>query len=450
MNFGPTRSTTAWSSQHPVCFRRGATLFWLAAFVALSGSVAAQASGESSAAPTQKQKSEETPTAPRRAAKAGEPYNKITIDPHESTHQYIAQGRAAGTLNPHGHSRLTGLLQVWGTSGFGDRLNGGDRAGGYANPPGRSYKGGFGDPLRLRRTQIALDGYFNPRLDYRIMIDPARIDQAPGSAEQDIWLGYEIAPGFRIEAGQQKTGLSEEGTRGNGQLLTVERSIMNSLPLKVGRIGNVRDIGLALRYNRGPFSALIGYWDDNGVDQSRFDKIDLKFLTGNIYYTGIRHIIVGVWGGTNIRGPKPAEARERGGGTFLYQSGPHTFEAEVAYARDYAAGAPAPGRNGTISRLGYLLYAHTLSRQWQLVGRYENADPAHQGTFTGVATTANGITIQPGDHKLKEYTLGFTYYLVRQKAKIQLNIVREDAEINARSFFGKPRTLLLTNYQMRF
>lgn len=122
----------------------------------------------------------------------------------------------------------------------------------------------------------------------------------------------------------------------------------------------------------------------------------------------------------------------------------------MAYARDYAPGAPAPHKTGSIARGGYLLYAHRLSRQWQLVARYDNWDPAAQGFFTGVATTESGVAIPRANHKLREYTLGVNYYIPKWYGKIQVNYIREDTEQNGVIFFGKQRTILLTNLQVGF
>jgi hypothetical protein len=366
-----------------------------------------------------------------------------------------------------GKLRVSGLFQVWYGSAFGDTFGGNSPLNTSGVPAGRNYGGGVGDTFRLRRAEIALIGSITPRVDYRVMIDPAKVvgvntttttvstpsgttsvvnsvtSNATTNILQDLWVGFQLTPRFRAEIGQQKTGLSEEGDHSSGQLLTVERSIMNTLPATVGRIGDIRDTGAVLRYKHPLGSLNFGIWDDNGATQNSLDTDRLKFADASAYFTGIRHLTLGVWGGTNLGDAKPAAARDRAGVTVLYQSGPHLLEAEGAYALDYAAGAPLFAR--TIGLGGYVLYAHTISRQWQLVGRYDEWDPAVHG---GITTA--GLTIAPSSHNLREYTLGVNYYLRAHNAKVQTNYIIEDVQHNGVGFFGKRRSLLLTNVQVAF
>jgi len=345
-----------------------------------------------------------------------------------------------------GHLRIGGLFQIWYGTAFGDALGGNFPSSFSAVPPGRNYGGGVGDTFRLRRGEISFDGDITSHAYYHAMIDVAKTGTGAASPLQDLFVGYQLFPRWRLEVGQQKTGLSEEGSRSSSQLLTIARSIMNEdLPRNAGRIGDVRDTGAVLRYQSLPIRAFIGIWDDNGVTQNVVDNNRQKFLDGSLYYTGIHRVLLGIWGGTNVGSVRPAENRDRAGATFLYQSGPNTLESEFAYARDYAAGAPGTNLSGTIADGGYILYANSLSRKWQLVARYDIWDPAAQGTVT-----ENGVTIPPADHKLKEYTFGVNYYLRWPTTKIQLNYIREDVETNGVVFFGKPRNVLLTNFQVGF
>ena len=172
-----------------------------------------------------------------------------------------------------------------------------------------------------------------------------------------------------------------------------------------------------------------------------------KFLSSSIFVSTLRYFTFGIWGGTNIGASRPAEKRDRAGGTFLYQGGPHTFEIEGAYARDVAAGAN-PAKAGSIAVGWYGLYAYRLSRKWQLVARYDIWDPAQHDN--GSTTAESGVLIPQGNHKAKEYTLGVTYYLPVSGSKIQLNYIREDVEQNGSVFFGIPRNILLTNFQTAF
>jgi len=348
-----------------------------------------------------------------------------------------------------GKIRLSGLLQVWAGTPFGNTLNGNFPTNFSAAPAGRSFGGGVGDTFRLRRGEIALVGAINKDVDYRVMIDAAKTGSNVGnpanSLLQDLWVGYAIAPRWRIEVGQQKTGLSEEGTRSSSQLLTVERSTMNGLPANYGRIGDIRDTGALVRYTGSIANGMIGIWNDNGVAQNSTSLDRFKFVDANFYFTGIRHWTVGVWGGTKIGDFRPRNIRDRAGATVKAEYGRHFVEAEFAYTDDRSNTGLAPlATTGLRSRGlgGYALYAYSLSPVWQFVGRYDEWDPAvHGGTVNGVAVARN-------NHNLREYTFGFNYFMRGHNAKIQLNYIIDDIQGGGYAFFGTRRQVLLGNYQV--
>lgn len=378
---------------------------------------------------------------------------KNTVELKNATNAALAKKVDVGA----GKLRVAGLLQIWSGTAFGDTFGGNFPLNTSAVPPGRDFGGGVGDTFRLRRGEISLYGNITPKVNYKAMLDIAKTGTGASSVLQDLWIAYQFTPRLRLEVGQQKPNLTEEGPRSSAQQFTMERSVMNGLPPTVGRVGDRRDTGAILRYQAGAGRLGLGLWNDNGATQNVVDTDRQKFLSFSAFYTGLRPLTLGVWGGTNIGDSRPAAARDRLGGTLLWQSGPHYFEVEGAYTRDYVAGGfiPAagatPAQGGTIGLHGYALYAHTLSPQWQLVGRYDYSDPAYQGgNFAGSAITATGVVIPRSNHRLREYTLGFTYYILKQNAKIQVNYIREDVERNGVVFFGKPRTLLLTNYQVSF
>jgi hypothetical protein len=357
-----------------------------------------------------------------------------------------------------GKLRVEGLIQVWYGTAFGSTWSGATTVPASAGPAsalftGRNY-GALGSPsndtFRLRRGQVGLDGFITPRIDYRIMFDIAKTGTGSSGVLQDLWAAYQFTPRLRVEIGQQKPNLSEEGPRPNAQQLLIERSVMNELPPTVGRVGDVRDTGALLRYATGFGNLGLGIWDDNGATQNMVDNDRQKFWSYNAYLTAIRHLMIGVWGGTNVGDSRPGTIRDRAGATFLWQSGPHYFEVEGAYTRDGStlglipATHTAPAMGTTIGMGGYALYAHRLSRRWQLVGRFDIWDPAYHG-----GTTTTGLVIPYSAHKMREYTLGITYYILKD-SKLQFNYIREDPEPGAVAFFGEQRTLFLTNYQVSF
>jgi hypothetical protein len=348
-----------------------------------------------------------------------------------------------------GKLRLSGLIQNWYGHPFGNTLNGNFPTNFSAAPGGRSFGGGVGDTFRLRRGEIALVGSINKDVDYRVMIDVAKTGSNVGnpanSILQDLWVGYNLAPRWRIEVGQQKTGLSEEGTRSSSQLLTVERSIMNGLPGNAGRIGDIRDTGVMVKYAGAMANGMIGIWNDNGVAQNSVGLDRTKFLDFNLYFTGLRHWTFGVWGGAKIGDFRPRNLRDRAGATIIAQYGRHMLESEFAYTVDRSITGTAPlATNGLETRAmgGYALYAYTLSPQWQFVGRYDEWDPSIHGG------TVNGAAITRGHHNLREYTIGGTYYFRSHNAKIQLNYIIDDTQGGGYAFFGTRRQILLSNYQV--
>ncbi len=339
---------------------------------------------------------------------------------------------------------VSGLLHTWYGNGLGNTLGG--NLPGQPPPQGRNYGTGGRDELRFRRAQVAVSGSPADLFDYRVMLD-----FAPSNLLQDFWVGYQAGRHVRIELGRQKTGLSEEGSRPDDQLLTIARSVLNEdLPVQGGRVGDVRSTGAALRYRFTGVHGFVGIWNSLGDTDGLSFSGARKFIDGALYIDPVPHVTLGIWGGRNVGGSGPVEDRERTGATMLYRNGKHFLEAEVAYTRDYAAGAPAPGKTGSLGRGGYLMYAYRLSPVWQVVGRYDNWDPAKQTRFTGTATTESGIAIPRSNHKLREYTFGVNYNVPHHDARVQLNYVREDTEQNGGSFFGIQRSLVFLNLQLGY
>ena len=373
-----------------------------------------------------------------------------------------------------GKLRISGLLQVWAGSAFNKTLGGNFPLNTSAVPPGRNYGGGVGDTFRLRRGELAFVGSITPKVDYRAMLDIAKIVSVSGgtfaggvstgastspssNVLQDLWVGYQIGSRLRIEVGQQKTGLSEEGTRTSSELLTVERSIMNGLPVNIGRVGDIRDTGAMLKFANKQGNITLGLFNDNGATQNSVDTDRSKFAMFNAYFKGIPHWTFGAWGGTKVGDTKNTDinsnvARDRLGATVIYQAGPSFFEAEGAYTRDYLHSSNAKLNQGSSARGGYLLYAYSVNPKWQIVGRYDIWDPAYQAGLnqTGATPIGFGSPILRAHHNLREYTIGINHYFSGHKAKIQLNYIWEETDSNGVAFFGSRRQLLLANFQTAF
>jgi hypothetical protein len=378
-----------------------------------------------------------------------------------------ALGKKAGVNT--GALRIGGTIHAWFLSALGDSPNGNTPTNTSSPPPGRNWGGGVGDTFRMKRAEFFFDGSINPRLVnkpgnayYFLLLDTAKtislsnsggtVTAQPNSTLlQDAFLGYQIVPRFRFEIGQQKTDLDEEGSRSSAQLLTIERSIMNLLPVNIGRVGYSRDIGAALRYSGSKGRAMIGIWNGNGQYQTAVAGDRQKFADFNAYFTGIRGLTIGAWGGTEIGDSQPYTGRDRLGGTLIYQTGQHYFEAEGAFTRDYPSGAkPGTGTNG---RGGYALYAYSINKKLQAVGRFDVWNPAYQGGNAATSTAAaNGFStpFKRGGNDLREYTAGLNYYIQGNNLKLQFNYIVDDPDHNAITFWGKHHDLFLTNVQVAF
>ena len=339
-----------------------------------------------------------------------------------------------------GKLRIGGLIQNWYGTSFGKNFGGNfGPAGNFAaSPPGRNFGGGVGDTFRLRRGEIALLGSPAPKVDFRVMFDLAKTGTGATAPLQDLWVGYQLAPRFRVEIGAQKPDLSEEGNRSPVLLLTVERSIMNLLPPNAGLSGTQRDTGAVARYRGALANVSVGIWNDNGAAENSVDNDRFKFGTLAANFTGVRYLTFGLWGGHNIGDYQPRNIRDRAGATLILNYHRSFAEGEFVYAEDRFNNGP---RNRAMG--GYALYAYSLSKRWQLVGRYDEWDPSVHGGVIG----PGGPTVGRDRHNLREYTFGVNYYIRGHNAKIQLNYIIDDTQGNGVAFFGARRQILLSNFQ---
>jgi hypothetical protein len=425
---------------------------------------------------------------------------------------------------------MGGTFQLWALSALGGTPNGNNPTNFGSGGAGRQFATGgspVGDAFEIKRGEFYLTGGLVPggpnnpvvpggsssppdqkpdkpgEAYYYVLLDTGKIVKNQNSSLQpnstmlqDLFVGYQLARRFRFEIGQQKTGLDEEGDRSSAELWTIERSIMNLLPViqnpsaptknssgaytggaalgDVGRFGYVRDLGAVVRYNSKVGKAMVGIWDGNGESQAYTSQTRQKFADFNAYYTGIPHLEAGIWGGENFGDSEPEFKRDRFGATIWYQKGQHLFETEGGFARDfsplYASGAYSGLYQGAYSRGGYALYGYTVTNKFQAVGRFDVWDPAYQSHDSAVAmTTIGGYTIDHNYHDLREYTLGFNYYpngkyfkngkpvydaignqVFDNRFKIQLNYIVDAVESNGVSFWGKSRNLLIANFQAAF
>lgn len=331
-----------------------------------------------------------------------------------------------------GRIKIDGLIQIWGM--------------GELDAPNR----GQTDTFRLRRAELKLSGSITRRAYWWVLVDPAKslslnTTSAGGNITgvsvnqssnilQELVAGYTLGPGAAVEIGQQKVPLSMEGWRSASQLLTVERSIFNLLPVNAGRVGDIRDTGITLRYSGQRVEGQLAILNDSGNTQNTTDPNNAKDIVWHLDYKGLPGVTLGAYqdisGGVGVS----RALRHRLGVEAALSLGPHHIETEWVQARD---GDPEIRSHG-----GYLLYAYSLSKPWQLVARGEYWNPNRD---------------LHGASAVHEYdlTLGANYYLMGHNAKIQLNWIRKNINgpvgaSTTTSFLGPDRNLFLVNFQEAF
>jgi hypothetical protein len=327
---------------------------------------------------------------------------------------------------------------------------------------------GVTDGIRLRRAEIKFSGKINPQAYWWAMIDPAKTlalnttaaggnitSVSPNNATnilQETVVGFNIAgktavPKLAVEIGQQKVPLSMEGIRSASQLLTVERSIFNTLPANNGRVGDIRDAGVLFRYaDKGlgsnyPVSKIegqFGIYNDAGNRQNNTDDNNEKEFMYHLTYRGIPHMTLGAYqeisGGVN--GALKTQ-RQRVGFEGAYTLGRHLLEAEVVRARDAVVAGGAVTNTRLLSTGGYLTYGYSISPAWQVIakGEYWNPDrDKHGAAYSNEA----------------DFTLGLNWYMTGHNSKIQFNWVRKNINGPAPAYLGLDRNLFLANFQQAF
>jgi hypothetical protein len=432
----------------------------------------------------------------------------------ESLNEYKTSNNAAmakkATVDKAASLHVGGTFHLWAETAFGGDPNGNSPTNFSSAAPGRQFASGntYGDTFRIKRGEIYFTGQMMPgspdanptdpgnkpgQAYYYVLLDTGKVMsnqngnlQPNSTILQDVFVGYQLAKRWRFELGQQKTDMDEEGSRSSAELYTAERSIMNLLPVVqngdashaiggVGRVGYVRDIGALFRYNGSLGRAMVGVWNGNGTGQASGDQTRQHFADFNAYFTGIKHLTVGVWGGEDFGDSEPQFKTDRIGATVLYMNGQHLFEAEGGYTRDfsplYSSGHYTGVYQGSYGRGGYALYGYSATNKLQLIGRFDVWDPAYQaGQAAASVTTIGGYSIPHLYHDLREYTFGVNYYFFGklykkdgmpsldingnprwdQRFKAQLNYIVDAVESNGVSFWGKSRNLLLLNLQAAF
>ena len=342
--------------------------------------------------------------------------------------------------------KFSALLQEWAAAGT-DVANTGKNPGAISNT------------YRIRRAELRFQGNIDPKTYFNVMFDPSKnlsligttkVNTIVGSTStvstttysvnenglplQDFFLGYKLTPQFAAELGQQKVPMSIEGyARSSGNLLTVERSLMNTVPFDQGRVGDIRDLGATFRYTQPNAGiATLAVMNDAGALQNfSSDNNNSKDVMYSGQITAVPGLMFGGWGelpdksglnstsaanaspttpnnlGSNVR-------RSRNGVDFDFIRGPHELTGEYEKAYDGDNTAATVRQN---SQSAYGIYAYKVNPQWQAVVRYD--------WFNIYQTPIGGSLTSNNEH---DVTLGVNYYIKGNNSKIQFNYVRKNID----------------------
>ncbi len=295
------------------------------------------------------------------------------------------------------------------------------------------------DTFRIRRLELRFTGQITPKVSWTGMIDAGKIlavNQGPPVAAnqrtralQDAVVMYTVNPHLRLDVGQEKIPLSQEGLQPVAQLDTVERALFMSGPRLGGTpgLGDARSIGVQARWGLGWADAHVALTNGVGEEQNATDLNNRKDLIARFVarprwvpglQVGASGALSGGFGTAHLK-------RDRAGAEALFSRGPWLLKSEIMSGRDQAAaGGPIFNRLGWYAHAGY-----KSSPQWEWVARYDVWDPDEEG--------AAGAT--PMEH---DALAGANYYIRGHNAKIQLNLIRK-------AFSGPQPTeyQVLTNWQ---
>lgn len=339
------------------------------------------------------------------------------------------------------------------------------------------------DTFRIRRSEIKITApSITSKVSGAVMFDLAKTNNttAAGSVLQELQLTYKIdesktAPKF-FDIGQYKPGFGYESDLvSSSALQMVERSQIYSfrdlaaasaptvtltgtipnpvdptlppIPVTVtgpsgvaaarsgGGMGDSRDQGARLRgsFADGTILYNVGIFNGIGERQNGTAGGDPKAIVGRlIFKPKDQPFQLGVSAlQANTRGDSSTGPLDRDGynGFVVYKKDKLSFQAEYAELNSKRKNATATFRDGKgyYAGLGYF-----VSPKLELTGRYDSFD-VKTGAGTGTSV---------------ESALGANYYIKKNNARIQANIVKVDGETGALA--ASDSVQLRTQFQVAF
>jgi len=286
-----------------------------------------------------------------------------------------------------GKVKLNGLMQFW-----YEKLNGGIP----------------GDTFSLRRAEIELSGAINPKVTWKLMIDPARVmyDDIVGytnntipaignkSILRDFVISFWLSPIHSIQFGQFTIPFGLEGTKSSKELDFVERS---SIVSKFGW-GEYRDIGFSIKANLeiGNVKIMPEGGLFNGEGENKLDGNDPMDFVGRVLIKPNDRLDLGIGYHNGLRGFNETE-HTWGGFDIKYLMDPFTLYTE------YARGVT----DNKDKSAYYFAVVYKISDMYEAVCRYDTYDPDKSKK----------------DDSRVEFTFGLNYFIDKHNAKMQLNYV---------------------------
>ena len=304
---------------------------------------------------------------------------------------------------------------------------------------------GFSDTFRIRRAELEFSGEINPKVRWKVMIDPSRglslnrtfttiagtpvvrdVSVNQGSRIlQDAFVTLGYVKHMDINVGQQKLPLSLEGTQSSSRLDTVERALFLSDGGRGGSLGDVRDLGVT--FTGSLFSTSLDYYvgvfNGVGLTQNDVDRNDQKSVVGRLVYRPAfaKGLQVGGSGAWENGGFADRPRRDRLGAEGRFVRGPVTLKAEVM-----------SGKDADLHRLGY--YGHFGYRfvpKLEGVFRVDTFDPDRRRETNAA------------DVRERDYVAGLNYFIEENHVKLQFNYLRK----TFKNDIVRPRNLVLVNLQ---
>ncbi len=316
------------------------------------------------------------------------------------------------------------------------------------------------DRFRLRRARLILTGELLTAFDFKIEGDFGQSDGISGNrsafSATDIWLNWHTLPELNVRAGQYKAPFGLEELVPEGQMVTIERSLVTTAIAPDRQIG-VQMWGkpLARVLRRDDFFAYaFGVFNGNGRNATINDNGDFMYagrgvlrplagkllgqdasaqVGGNAYYSldaagtnpGQGNLFFDARDGsllpfTTLPGTTTSHSpdeRYAWGVDGRVDFGPASLSAEYLEARIRPAGAATPNFRD-MRPSGYYVMATCFvwKKEWQLVGRWDHFNPSQN----------------PHDD-IESALLGVNWFIVGENIKLMADYVHTWSEFRDQS-----------------